>query len=103
MIKWIITQMEAVQASGMVFVVNWLVYAVDEEANVITGYVGSIDLSTGSEDFIPYNDLTEEVVLGWVWQTIDKSDIEQKMAGTLQDKIDGTTVSGLPWKEYPTH
>ena len=46
------------------------------------------------------NELTEEQVLGWVWQTVDKTAIEQRLEQDIQttyfdDTIDGT----IPWVE----
>lgn len=100
MIKWVITEMESIQTSGKVFIVHWLAYIMDEEAKKGVPHYGSVELSSESDEFIPYETLTEETVLQWVWSLVDKAEIESKLKDTLSDKIVGTVTSGLPWKEY---
>jgi hypothetical protein len=100
MIKWVITEMESIQTSGKVFMVHWLAYIMDEEAKKGVPHYGSVKLNSESDEFIPYETLTEETVLQWVWSLVDKAEIENKLKDTLNDKVVGTVTSGLPWKEY---
>lgn len=48
--------------------------------------------------FIPFEDLTEEIVLGWI-QSVVSGDYEQHVNAKIQKKIDEQHVSqpGLPW------
>ncbi len=55
------------------------------------------------EDFTPYNQLTEEQILGWVWQSVSKVDVEVG----LQSSIDTNSkaqpeVLPLPWATNQT-
>jgi hypothetical protein len=64
------------------------------------------DPSSGS--FKPLNELTPEIVLGWVKATLDakeqgsdktSTELENQLKGKVQAKIDNEAVnaSGLPW------
>jgi hypothetical protein len=59
---------------------------------------------TGSADgpnFIEYENLTSEEVIGWVKNSVDVSDIEATQISTvhamIDDDIPPTTLSGMPW------
>jgi hypothetical protein len=63
----------------------------------ITGCYG---LEYNEDSFIPYNELTEEQVLGWVWDSgcINKEAIESAIDQKIQEIIDPPIVSlPLPW------
>jgi len=49
-------------------------------------------------DFIPYGDLTEEIVKGWVLDKIG-ADIEQRLVAKIGEKENPTFTSGLPWTQ----
>lgn len=49
-------------------------------------------------EFIPFEELTEEIVLGWI-QAVVVGDYEQHVNSKIQQKIDEqhTSQPGLPW------
>jgi hypothetical protein len=52
------------------------------------------------KDIIPYNELTEEIVLNWVWVDggVDKTLVEESIAQELQGLINPTIIKNpLPW------
>ena len=52
------------------------------------------------QSFTSLSDLTEEQVLGWVWQTVDKNAIEQRLEQDIQTTyFDDTIDSTIPWVE----
>ena len=57
---------------------------------------GSVD----DEGFIPFNDLTEEIVLGWVMADINQGEMEADISASLallvNDYIEPITTQGLP-------
>ena len=59
-----------------------VVYLVHWELGLIDA-VTELMLPTG--DFIPFDGLTEDVVLGWVWARISKEDIEVRAAQAEED------------------
>jgi hypothetical protein len=62
-----------------------------------TPVTGSID----DPDFIPFNDLTEEVVLSWVTGSIDVQSLETANSASIAKRIARkaarTTTNGTPW------
>jgi hypothetical protein len=47
-------------------------------------------------EFVPYNDLTEARVMGWIFAHIDKSAVESRLVKKLET-LDDVTVSEFPW------
>lgn len=67
-------------------------------------YTGSVYGSVGvtinpDEPFTPYNQLTQEQVLGWVWDSgVDKDASEANVAQQIADQINPPVVTlPLPW------
>ena len=106
MTTWTISTLERELSDGGVIVAHWR--ATDEET-VGTGeeavtYTASAYGTCGftydpsSPDFTPYDDLTEEQVLGWCWNDgVDKTAIETSLADNINEQKDPTTADGTPW------
>ena len=51
-----------------------------------------------SPDFTPYDSLTEEQVLGWVWNDgVDKDATEAALQAKIDAQMNPTTADGVPW------
>jgi hypothetical protein len=82
---------------------------VDEHENVVAFVEWSLGplnqvtrLTRPSSDFIPLANLTEEVVLNWVWNLTHKKAWEQKaaeFANSVQPPKDESVPVALPWAE----
>lgn len=48
-------------------------------------------------DYVPYADLTEEMVLGWVWESVDKEATEAALAAKIEAEKNPVTADGVPW------
>ena len=48
-------------------------------------------------DYVPYADLTEEMVLGWVWETVDQEATEAALAAKIEAEKNPVTADGVPW------
>lgn len=105
---WTIANMQSVpQLDGQTDVVvqaTWVCTGV-EDANGKT-YTNSANGSGAftapqqGQPFTPYDQLTQEQVLGWVWQTISQEKIESGVQGQLNNQINPPTVElPLPWAE----
>ena len=46
---------------------------------------------------MPYQDLTEEQVLGWLWSSIDKDATEAALAAKIEADKNPTSAFGTPW------
>ena len=56
-------------------------------------------LDRPQSDFIPFPQLTEEVVLGWVWNLVNKAAWETRAeeAGKIADAASDAVNVALPW------
>ena len=99
---WDVVQMDCYpEVDGeqdVVFTVHWRLNGVDGE------YAGSVYGSVGvtldaEAPFTPYNELTEEQVLGWVWANgVDKDASEANVAQQIENQKNPPVVSPpLPW------
>ena len=50
-----------------------------------------------SPDYVPYESLTEEIVLGWVYPVVDKDATEAALQANIEDQKAPKTEAGLPW------
>jgi|11_taG_2_1085331.scaffolds.fasta_scaffold40425_2 hypothetical protein len=71
-------------------------------------YYGQVTLTTGSvsdPSFITYENLTENLVLGWITGSIDVTDIQTQNSASIAQRIqtfleleaEKTQSEGLPW------
>jgi hypothetical protein len=90
---WTVSQLDRNAADGFVTTAHWQCTATDGE------YSASVYASCGfdGELSVPYEGLTEETVLGWVWEKVDKEVTEADVAGLLEAKKNPVTATGLPW------
>jgi hypothetical protein len=50
-----------------------------------------------SPDYIAYNDLTEQVVVGWCQNELDQDAIEASLQANIDAQITPATATGVPW------
>ena len=96
-IEWRIANLEHETADGYVYTAHYTISAKD--AAYSASAYGSIGLER--PDFlIPYSDLTEEIVVGWVKDALTEEKVEQ-IEDALQSQLDEqaapTKAAGVPW------
>jgi hypothetical protein len=108
---WSVSDMQHTAADGGVFLVYWSMVAQSDGTPSYTASEGGklrCEYDASSSTYIPYADLTEANVLGWVYnsliegeETADeaKARIEADRTAKVQKQIDAaaTTASGTPW------
>ena len=100
--NWQVVQMDCYPdvdgEQDVVFTVHWTLSGSDGD---FTGSAyGSVGVTLdGESPFTPYNELTEEQVLGWVWGSgVDKDATEANVAQQIEDQKNPPVVSPpLPW------
>jgi hypothetical protein len=94
---WTISQLDRKTADGFVTTAHWQATAVDGE------HTASIYSTCSWEDgtpTIPYANLTQETVLGWVWANgVDKTATEAALAAQIEAQKNPVTASGTPWSQ----
>ena len=102
MATWTISTMEHNTADGGVIVAHWRVTdseTVGDDTYSASAYsTCSFTYDASSPDFVPYADLTEEMVLGWCWDAdVDKDAIEASLTANIEEQKNPTTQDGVPW------
>jgi len=92
---WTISQLDRNTANGFVTTAHWQATAVDGEH---TASIYSTCLWPDGTPTIPYADLTQATVLGWVWANgVDKQASEDALAAQIALQKNPVQTSGTPW------
>jgi hypothetical protein len=94
MTTWTISQLDRKTSDGFVTTAHWRATAVDGD---YSASVYSTCSWTDGEVTIPYEDLTEQDVLDWVWVSVDKDATEQALADQIEMQKHPVTETGIPW------
>lgn len=94
---WKISKLDRQSSDGLVIKAHFTVSSsLDEFAICVSGFVG---LERGSS-FTPFEELSEDEVIGWVKNVLGQSGVDHKEQ-ELQNKINESKspqiVSGVPW------
>jgi hypothetical protein len=95
--EWKIANLERETQDGFVFCCHYTVNA--EDGTYSAGAYGSLGLER-PDNLIPFDDLTEEVVVGWVKEKFGDekvAEIEAALQAQLDEKHAPTKAAGVPW------
>jgi hypothetical protein len=95
---WKISQLEREVSDGFVYTAHYVIDASDSSYNA--GAYGSIGLERPETELIPFDSLTEEIVVGWVKEklTAEKvSEVEAALQSQLDEKHAPSKAAGVPW------
>jgi hypothetical protein len=93
---WKIAQLERETDDGYVFTAHYTVDAND--GTYSAGAYGSLGLERPEGEMVPFADLTEEIVIGWVKDILNVEEVEASLQTQLDEKHAPTAVVGLPWQ-----
>lgn len=102
---WKINNLERETSDGFVFTAHYSVTAIsdvlDPEGNPYnSGAYGSVGLER-PKSLVPYDQLTEEEVVGWVQDKLGGAskvaEIQAALEARIQEQIHPSSASGLPW------
>ena len=93
---WTISQMDRLTSDGFVVVVHYNVSAVDGDYQAST-YGTTSYTQTPGETYIPYDELTQAAVVGWVQDALGKETVEASLQGQIDALKNPVQESGLPW------
>jgi hypothetical protein len=99
---WAITALncypQADDKTDVVFTVHWTCYGTDGTYNGTTYSTCPVTYVAGTP-FTPYDQLTQEQVLSWIWSSgVDKSSVEAAVQSQIDNQINPPVVSHkLPW------
>jgi hypothetical protein len=100
---WKITGVKTVDTGSVtdaVIQTYWEKTGTDENGNegVFSGATPFLQSSINPENFVPYTELTEEIILGWV-QGVVVGNYEEHINRQIQEQIDAKNIKtpSLPW------
>ena len=105
-ITWSINTLEREVSDGCVIVCHYSVNAVSstldpEGNNYSQGAYGSVGLERPETELIPFEDLTQEQVIGWVKEKLGGdekvAEIEAALEARLAEVISPSKINGVPW------
>ena len=96
---WAIANLERETDDGFVFTAHYTVNAND--GTYSSGAYGSIGFQR-PDNLIPFADLTQELVVGWVKEALGGDEKVAEIEAALQSQIDEqrapTKAAGVPWQ-----
>jgi hypothetical protein len=94
-ITWSCANLERNTADGFVVTVHYRVNAVDGDYSASS--YGTVGYTQEEGSFTPYENLTEETVVGWVKDSMDYAEVEAGLAANIEAQKAPATMSGTPW------
>lgn len=94
---WAIANLERETKDGFVFTAHYTINAADDTCNA--GAYGSIGFER-PKNLIPFSQLTESVVVGWVQEALGEekvSEIEAALQAQLDEQRAPSKAAGVPW------
>jgi hypothetical protein len=93
--NWVIAQLERNTADDFVVTVHYRVSATDGDYTAST--YGTVGYTQESETFIPFADLTEATVVGWVKESLGEDTVEAALASQIEAQKAPAQIAGMPW------
>jgi hypothetical protein len=92
--SWNIVSLERETADGCVFTAHYTINA--EDGTYTASAYGSLGLER-PETLVPFAQLTEAIVIGWVKDKLNVEEIEAALQAQLDEQHAPTKAAGLPW------
>ena len=94
---WTISTLDRRTSDNYVTTAHWQCTAQDGD---YSGRVYSTCSWPDGQPVIPYQDLTQEEVLGWIWESgVDKAATEAAVAAQIEAQKHPVTATGVPWSQ----
>ena len=93
--SWNIVNLERETADGYVFTAHYTINA--EDGTYTASAYGSLGLER-PETLVPFAQLTEAIVIGWVQDKLNVEEIEAALQAQLDKKHAPTKAAGVPWQ-----
>jgi hypothetical protein len=104
--KWVINAVDCYTTKDglekVAYNVHWSYFLTEEEHSVSMIGVQSVG-SPDPDNFLPFEQLTEEIVVGWIEAAMDVEKMQENLQNQLADKIAPKVVTLQLHKSYPDH
>jgi myo-inositol-hexaphosphate 3-phosphohydrolase len=93
--QWNVVQMDRLTSDGFVVTVHYTVNAVDGDYTAST--YGTVGYTQGEGSYVPYAELTEAEVVGWVQESLGKDTVEASLTAQIEAQKNPVQKAGVPW------
>jgi len=93
--NWNVVQTNYNTIDKFITTVHYTVNAVDGDFTAST--YGTVGYTQAEGNFIPFADLTPEIVIGWVKDSLGQATVEEALAAQIEALKNPVQQSGLPW------
>ena len=98
MYTWTIPNTEySNDANKSIVIAHWRVTAQDGEYTASSYGTVGFTPDPDAEDFVPFDQLTEATVIGWVQADMDVEAVEANLAAQIEEAKAPAVVAGTPW------
>jgi len=97
MATWTIANLERNVSDGGVTVAHWRVTEVDGDYSASSYGTCGFTYDAADPSFVPYDNLTESEVLGWVWAEVDQAATEAALTANIEAQKNPVSADGMPW------
>ena len=95
--QWTITQTDYLTSDGFITTAHWTATAVDGDYTASAYSTCSFAPATPS---IPYNNVTEQEVLEWIWTNgVGKDTVEASLQSQIDLQKHPVQAAGVPWAQ----
>jgi hypothetical protein len=106
--NWTIHQLERSATDNFVLNVHWRYSMTDTDESGKQYYadtysVASYTQDPEKDDYIPYEELTEEMVISWIKSSLDTEAIDKNLADQIESQKNPPILTGLPWEKTYTN
>jgi myo-inositol-hexaphosphate 3-phosphohydrolase len=92
---WNVVQMDRLTSDGFVVTVYYTVNAVDGQFYAST--YGTVSYVQEDKMYVPYDELTEAEVVGWVQNSLGKDIVEASLTAQIEAQKNPVQEAGVPW------
>jgi len=93
--NWNIVNLDRKTSDGFVITAHYTVSATDGDHTAST--YGTVGYTQGEGSYVPYADLTETEVVGWVQESLGKDTVEAGLAAQIEAQKNPVQEAGVPW------
>lgn len=98
--KWTINALDAKVAvedgnENVVYTVHWSYSATDETGEHSVNSIGTHGVEYDADNFTPYEDLTEEIVIGWLEDGLDVDSLKAGLDSQIEKLITPEEITYL--------
>jgi len=94
---WTVSNLDRRTSDGYVKVAHWTCTGAD--GDITSSVYATVSFEDGTPN-IPYDQVTQENVLDWIWANgVDKDAVEASIAARIEALKNPVEASGLPWNE----